>query len=165
MNKEYIKITTFDEGEMIFNKGDLGDCMYEILSGSVGIYLNYKKPNEKLLAVKNAGEIFGEIALIEVVPRTAAAISLEDKTSLRIIGVKGIAPYFKNRPEIMELILNTMAQRIKQGRILYLETCGVVAKYKEVVDSGEKPDEELSKRIEKCLETFDRYQSKFGSGV
>ena len=34
--KVYWHITNFNEGEMIFNKGDIGDCMYEVLGGSVG---------------------------------------------------------------------------------------------------------------------------------
>ena len=150
---------------MIFNKGDRGDCMYEVLYGKVGIYLNYRKPNEKLLVVRGPGEFFGEIALIEIVPRTAAAVALEDETSLRIVGVKGMTPYLHERPDAMEKILYTMSERIKQGRSLYLETCGVVARFKQVVDAGETPDQELSGQIEKCLEAFDKYQKKFGAGL
>ena len=163
--KEYVHITRFNKGEMIFNKGDRGDCMYEVLSGEVGIYLNYRKPNEKLLVVRKPGEFFGEIALIEIVPRTAAAVAMEDETSLRIIGVKGVTPYLRQRPDAMEKILQTMSERIKQGRSLYLETCGVVAKYKAAVDAGETPDEELSGQIDKCMEAFDKYQKKFGAGI
>ena len=160
----YAQITRFNRGEMIFNKGDRGDCMYEVLEGAVGIYLNFGQPDEKLLVVREPGEFFGEIALIEIVPRTAAAVALDD-TSLRIIGVKSMTPYLHERPDAVEKILYTMSERIKQGRSLYLETCGVVTKYKEVVDAGEKPDPELSEQIDKCLEAFDKYQKKFGAGV
>ena len=163
--KQYFHVTTFRQGEMIFNKGDLGDCMYEIMSGSVGIYLHYKTPQQKLLAVKDAGSFFGEIALIEVIPRTAAAVALEDDTRLRVINGKEAVLYFKQRPDVLQEILNAMSTRIKQGRQLYLETCGVVANYKAVVDSGEKPGEELSKQIDECLDMFDRYQKKLGAGL
>lgn len=165
MQKEYEHITRYNQGEMIFNKGDIGDCMYEVLDGMVGIYLNYKKPDEKLLAVRKPGEFFGEIALIEIVPRTAAAVAMEDETSLRIVGVKGVTPYLRKYPDVMEKILGTMSERIKQGRTLYLETCGVLARYKRAVEAGEKPDKELEAQIEKCLKAFDKYQNKFGAGV
>ena len=163
--KEYIKVTNFDTGEMIFNKGDSGDCMYEVLSGRVGIFLHYRTPEQQLLTVKEPGQFFGEIALIEVVPRTAAAVALDDMTQLRIVGVKGIIPYLKQKPEVLQSILDTMSARIKQGRDLYIETCGVIAKYKSVVDSGETPDQELSGKIDNCLEAFDRYQKKLNSGA
>ena len=165
MQKEYEHITRYNKGEMIFNKGDTGDCMYEVLDGEVGIYLNYKKPNEKLLAIRKPGEFFGEIALIEVVPRTAAAVAMDDDTSLRIVGVKGVGPYLRKNPAVMEKILGTMSERIKQGRTLYLETCGVLAKYKETVENNERPDKDLTEQMEKCLKDFDKYQSKFGAGV
>lgn len=162
--EEYSRISRFNRGEMIFNKGDKGDCMYEVLEGSVGIYLNYGKPDEKLLAVREYKEFFGEIALIETVPRTAAAVALDD-TTLRIVGVKGIVPYFKKNPDAMEKVLSSMSDRIRQERKLYFETCGIVTKFKETVDSGETPDEELSSQIERCLEEFDKYQSELGAGV
>ena len=37
------------KGEMIFKEGDLELCMYNICRGSVGIYANYGKEDEKLL--------------------------------------------------------------------------------------------------------------------
>ena len=163
--EEYFHVTTFGKGEMIFNKGDLGDCMYEIMLGSVGIYLHYKTPQQKLLATKEAGTFFGEIALIEVIPRTAAAVALEDETKLRIINANEAVKYFKRRPDVLQSILNSMSARIKQGRQLYLETCGVISRYKTVVESGETPDEELTAEINECLEMFDRYQKKLGSGL
>ena len=163
--KEYIKVTNFDTGEMIFNKGDTGDCMYEVLSGRVGIFLHYRSPEQQLLAVKEPGQFFGEIALIEVVPRTAAAVALDDMTQLRIVGVKGILPYLSKKPEVLQSILDTMSARIKQGRELYIETCGVMTKYKAAVDAGETPDEELSGKIDTCLDAFERYQKKLNSGA
>ena len=163
--KEYWHITSFYEGDMIFNKGDVGDCMYEILAGKVGIYLHYRTPEQKLLAVRNAGDFFGEIALIEVIPRTAAAVALEDETRLRVVGSKAALPYLQQRPDVLQMILNNMSARIKQGRELYLETCGVVAKYKAAVDAGVVPDKELSIQIEECLEMSDRYQKNLGAGL
>ena len=163
--KRYIHVTKFNKGEMIFNKGDIGDCMYEIVYGKVGIYLHYGTPEEKLLAVKGSGEYFGEIALLEIVPRTAAAISLEDGTSLRILSQRSIHGYFDEHPEALVQIFDTMSERLQQGRQLYLKTCDTVAKYKAVVDSGQTPDEELSAEIDECLKMSERYHQKIGAGL
>ena len=59
-------------------------------------------------------EYFGEIALIETVPRTAAAVALEE-TTLRIIGVKSIVPYFKKNPDAMEKVLNNVILHVTIG--------------------------------------------------
>ena len=69
-----VRMSEFNKGDIIFKKGEMGATMYEIRSGSVGIYLDYKGPNQKLLTVKQSGEFFGEIALIEDRPRTVIII-------------------------------------------------------------------------------------------
>ncbi len=161
--KQYIKTTLFNEEEMIFNKGDQGDCMYEVLSGSVGIYIHYNTDKQQLLTVREKGTIFGEIAMIEDIPRTAAAVALEEKTLLKIVHFKGLPQYIRENPEALTIILDRMSERIKQGRELYLQTCGVVSQYKETIDAGEKPDKKLSKDIDECLEMFSRYQRKLGT--
>ena len=148
--EEYTRVSRFKAGDMIFNTGDKGDRMYEILEGKVGIYLNYEKPDEKLLVERKPGEFFGEIALIETVPRTAAAVALAE-TSLRIVGVKDIGPYLNNRPDAIEKILDMMASRVKQERSLREDACRVLADYKKAVDAKETPDDELMAQVENCI--------------
>ena len=49
-------VKVFKIGEVIFKEGDLENCMYNIVTGSVGIYANYGKEAEKLLVDLKAGE-------------------------------------------------------------------------------------------------------------
>jgi CRP/FNR family cyclic AMP-dependent transcriptional regulator len=60
-------------GETIFGAGDTGDCMYVIKSGAVDI-----KVNGATVETVEAGGIFGEMALVEKAPRSAAAVAAED---------------------------------------------------------------------------------------
>ena len=66
----------FKSNEIIFPEEGPGDKMYIIKSGSVKI--NKKvKGQENTIAVLNPGEFFGEMALLDGMPRSAAAKSAE----------------------------------------------------------------------------------------
>jgi EAL domain-containing protein (putative c-di-GMP-specific phosphodiesterase class I)/CRP-like cAMP-binding protein len=64
--------TEFDADEYIFVEGDIGDCAYIIDSGMVEISLD-KEDRKLVMATLTKGEILGEMAIIDKLPRTASA--------------------------------------------------------------------------------------------
>jgi len=64
--------TTFDTDEYIFSEGDPGDCAYIIDSGMVEVALD-KEGRKLVMATLTKGEILGEMAIIDRLPRTASA--------------------------------------------------------------------------------------------
>lgn len=66
------------KGEIVFQENELGDRMYFIASGSVEISLEDKQGQAVLLTKLEAGESFGEMALISQSRRTATAITKTD---------------------------------------------------------------------------------------
>jgi CRP-like cAMP-binding protein len=73
------------KGDMIFREGDVGDSFYLIVSGSVRISTIIPGVGEEALTILREGEYFGEMALIDDVPRSASAIANDD-TILLLIG-------------------------------------------------------------------------------
>ena len=74
--RELVKVMhprQYKKDEKIFNSGDIGTSVVLIRSGKVEI-----KAGDKLLAELQAGDFFGEVALIIDEPRTADAIATED---------------------------------------------------------------------------------------
>lgn len=73
--KIFAKGTTLrvTKGDTIFIKGTTGNLMYIVLGGKVGIF-----DGHKLLASLTAGDMFGEMALINSEPRSATALAMED---------------------------------------------------------------------------------------
>ncbi|MGB5329505.1 MAG: EAL domain-containing protein [Gammaproteobacteria bacterium] len=64
--------TTFDTDEYIFSEGDPGDCAYIIDNGMVEV--SFDKDGRKLvMATLTKGDILGEMAIIDRLPRTASA--------------------------------------------------------------------------------------------
>ncbi len=54
----------YRDGEVIMRQGELGDCMYVILSGKVEV-LHRKNEQEYSLAVLEKGDFFGEMGLFD----------------------------------------------------------------------------------------------------
>jgi len=101
-----ITLVTCKPNEVVIRQGDQGDCLYYILHGLVSIQLSIQidtgiqDKNQIVNVVKNIGElkdgeIFGELALLYNIPRTASIIALTD-TSLIKIDKMPFTKYLKN---------------------------------------------------------------------
>src|ERR1700749_4384213 len=60
----------FAPNTVIVQQGGVGDAFYLVASGSVGVYAT-DAGNERLLRLLHVGEPFGEMALLNDIPRTA----------------------------------------------------------------------------------------------
>ena len=63
----------FRRGEVIFHAGDPGDALFIIVSGEVKIAVPSETGDEAILATLGAGDVFGELALLDGAPRSATA--------------------------------------------------------------------------------------------
>ena len=64
-------------GEMIFGEGDPGDRFYIVHSGAVEVVKERPRGENERLAIKRAGEGFGEMALLTATPRSATVRAVE----------------------------------------------------------------------------------------
>jgi CRP/FNR family cyclic AMP-dependent transcriptional regulator len=67
---------SYPKQAIIVSEGDDSDSLYMILSGRVKIYLSDESGKELILAIKGAGQYFGEMVLDEQ-PRSASVMTLE----------------------------------------------------------------------------------------
>lgn len=67
----------YSDGEIIFEEGEQGNCIYVIQSGKVRI-IKKDSSGERTIAVLENGELFGEMALFDKLPRSATARALGD---------------------------------------------------------------------------------------
>ena len=73
--------STYDEGELIINEGDYGTNFYIIVEG---ILVVYKGKEANVIQFYKEGDAFGELALIQDVPRQASVKSL---TKCRLVSL------------------------------------------------------------------------------
>ena len=74
----------YGAAHVLFREGDPGDKLYVILEGKVRISRHVAGMGEEALAVLSAGAAFGEMALIDDVPRSADAI-IHERCRLLVI--------------------------------------------------------------------------------
>jgi CRP-like cAMP-binding protein len=117
---------TYKRDEVIFRQNDFADSMYDILSGSVGIYIAYGTEDENRLAVLKAGHTLGEMGLIDLAPRSATAVALEDGTVLEEISEKEFASYFDDKPERLLEIMRQLSARVRNQTKDYEAACRIL---------------------------------------
>jgi CRP-like cAMP-binding protein len=70
------------KGAMLFQQGDEGDALYAVIDGLVRISVSGQGGRELIIGIFEPGDVFGEIALLDGLPRTASAEAEEDCTLL-----------------------------------------------------------------------------------
>lgn len=101
----------FSKGQVIFQEGDEGHCAYLIESGRIELSI---AEQSKVLSSLGAGDIFGEVAIIERSPRSATAIAIED-TTLTVIDSDDLTKrMFKSDPVVIHLMKTLIRRQVKQ---------------------------------------------------
>jgi CRP-like cAMP-binding protein len=102
----------FSKGHVLFSEGDEGEEMYILRSGKVAI--KKKVPHgEVTLAILEKGDFFGEMAILERMPRSATAEMAEDG-DLVVIGGDVFGDMIKNTPEIAVRMLRKYSIRLRE---------------------------------------------------
>jgi CRP-like cAMP-binding protein len=101
----------FEDGEVIVRQGDIGDCMYVIQEGKVGVYLE-TDGEEVLLAEPGVGEMIGEMAIFERQPRSAT-VKAHGQTRILTVDKRNFLRRVQEDPSIAFRILETMSHRIR----------------------------------------------------
>jgi CRP-like cAMP-binding protein len=72
-----VHVRNYRADEIIFEEGDIGSGMYAIRSGQVLIYKHDEHGRQEEVALLEAGDFFGEVALTASRPRLASARTTE----------------------------------------------------------------------------------------
>jgi len=102
----------FDANQMIFQKEDPGDCLYAIVQGRVGITTESAGGKAIFLNMLKTGEVFGEIALLDGMERTANAVALEDSELLRI-DRSAFMPFLEAHPSLAIRLMGVLCRRLR----------------------------------------------------
>jgi CRP-like cAMP-binding protein len=106
-------LRTFGNGDDIFEEGSVGKHMYVVVSGRVDIR---KKAGDgdAVVAALGKGEIFGEMALVDSLPRSASAVAVGDDTSVVEIDHAQFAYLVGQQPAFALIILKALSLRLRK---------------------------------------------------
>lgn len=105
-----MNMTVYNNGEILLREGEPGDCMFYILAGTVGIFLAYGSPEEKKLAELGEKQFFGEMGLLDGLPRSATIVALEDDTCVQKIDRKSFGEFCNRYPDKVFAIMQQLSQ-------------------------------------------------------
>ena len=109
MKKRYFK-----KGAEIIKEGMLSDCAYIIESGSVQVSKILSNGEEQVIGVLEENDIFGEMSLIDSLPRSATVLALEDCT-ISVMTPEVFNSLSKRNPEALMPILKVLASRLRKA--------------------------------------------------
>ena len=107
-------------GQVLFHKGEAGHCLYALLDGQVQIYLQDERGRVVVLSDLKAGEVFGEMALLDGGVRSASALSLSPG-ELFILERETFVDLLTTSPQLLSQLFVGLAQRIRSTNERYFQ--------------------------------------------
>lgn len=119
-------------GQTVFQKGDEGSYMVAVLSGRIRISATSPEGREVTLNMIDAGEVFGELALLDGKPRSADATALED-SNLMVVERRHFLPYLISSNELALRVIDVLCERLRDtsetlGNLAMLDLRGRLAR-------------------------------------
>ena len=127
-------LTKFKTGDFIFRQGQEGDEMYIVQSGQVAIRKTIGK-QRTTLNVLEKGDFFGEMSVLERLPRTADAEVVEDAGVISINSAT-FGEMIRSNPEIAVRMLRKYSMRMRE----YSEQLEKLMTEENVVEQPDLPD-------------------------
>lgn len=101
--------TMYPAGTVVFGQGSEGDAMFVIAEGQVEIQIAGDGGENRLSIYLGAGQIFGEVALIDQGKRSASVVVVEDKTEIYRIPARDFVALCAEDTAIGYIIMRNLA--------------------------------------------------------
>ncbi len=107
-----LKRRSYDLGEAVFFQGDPGNAVYIVESGTIRIYVHAEDGQEISVVLYGAGDLFGEMSLLDQMPRSASAVAMEGT----VLWVMTGEDFYRHLHTSHQLVLNvtlTLSTRLR----------------------------------------------------
>jgi CRP-like cAMP-binding protein len=109
----YSRLERYPSGREVFAKGSPGQSLVAVLRGSIKISSLSNEGKEIVFNIINAGEIFGEIAVLDGEERSADATAMTD-CELLVLNRRDFLHLLENRADLCMIMLRILCQRLRQ---------------------------------------------------
>jgi CRP/FNR family transcriptional regulator, cyclic AMP receptor protein len=128
----YVKLKHYDAGSLIFSKGDPGDSLFFVYTGIVKIDTRSYEGKDAVFNLVTEGQFFGEIALLDGLPRTANASAFTN-CELMIFLKRDLSLIIERHPPLMLRIVQLLCARLRQTmeqveNLMFIDLAGRLAK-------------------------------------
>jgi len=105
---------TLAAGEVLFNAGEPGESLFVVRSGSIELFIKDTVGQKIVLTISEAGDLFGELSLLDSGPRTATAVALSE-TELLVLDRDDLLLLFEKRPDAALNMLAAMSTMTRKA--------------------------------------------------
>lgn len=102
----------YPRGNIIFHQGEIGRTLYVVVSGKVRIYTTTSEGGETTTNIFARGDIFGEFAIFDGLPRASTAKTLTQCELLQITDNDWLR-HFRAMPELAEATARLLARKTR----------------------------------------------------
>ena len=107
------KVINLGKGHVLYKQGEECSTMFLLLSGAIGLYLNYgTKDQFALIVLSEKGSSLGEMGLLEGEARNATAVALADSVLVKI-DESHYQEFIAKHPEYALKMFKDLAGRFK----------------------------------------------------
>jgi CRP-like cAMP-binding protein len=138
------QIRKIDTDTTVFHEGDSSDAIFVVVNGRVKIVTTSSDGKEFILTVLGAGQVFGEMGLLETAPRSASVIAITE-VELLVIKVADFDHLLNSSPGISRKLMAILSRRLRRANskmesLAYMDVAGRLARYllDMALDHGQK---------------------------
>jgi CRP/FNR family cyclic AMP-dependent transcriptional regulator len=108
----YAKHLTLKRGATICSKGDPGNSLFAVISGTVKMSISSPDGRSAIFNLIGAGEVFGEIAVLDGQARTADATA-NTNCELFVIDRREFLPFVRNHPALAMKFIELLCAKLR----------------------------------------------------
>jgi len=103
---------TLERGDLLFAQGDPSTELFVVVEGNIAIATKSTDGRESLVAVMEAGGLFGELGLFDDGPRSADARALTP-ASVVALGFEHVREVLREQPDLLWIVVRLLALRLR----------------------------------------------------
>lgn len=106
-------VRKFQKGDILYHQGDAAQGFYFLKKGRVRVFMTSPEGVEKTLSTASQGEILGEAAFFDKMPRISSAAALS-AVEVAVINEQTLLGIIRENPRLAIELLEIQASRIRQ---------------------------------------------------
>lgn len=107
----------FRKNSVILMEDDSKNFMYIIISGRIKVVRTSADGKEQILVIRNKGDFFGELTLLDGKSQPATIVALEDAT-VGLISKTDFEQYFMRDAKILKQIVSMLCERLRESWVM-----------------------------------------------
>ena len=109
----YAKHVTLKRGAALFAKGDPGNSLFAVISGTVKMSISSPEGRNAILNLIGPGQVFGEMAVLSGQARSADATA-NTNCEMFVIDRRDFLPFMRNHPALAMKFIELLCERVRR---------------------------------------------------